>query len=90
MLGLEYATLPEMIEILERTYCSTLGVEFMHISNPEEKAWIQERIEGPDKGVAFTPEGKKAILAKLVEAEGYEQFLDVEVQGHQAFRSRWR
>ena len=77
VLGLEYATIPEMIEILERTYCSTLGVEFMHISNPEEKAWIQARIEGPDKGVAFTPEGKKAILAKLVEAEGYEQFLDV-------------
>ena len=85
VLGLEYATIREMIEILERTYCSTLGVEFMHISNPEEKAWIQERIEGPDKGVAFTPEGKKAILAKLVEAEGYEQFLDVKFKGTKRF-----
>jgi 2-oxoglutarate dehydrogenase E1 component len=46
----------------------------MHISDPEEKSWIQERIEGPDKGVAFTAKGKKAILHKLIEAEGFEQF----------------
>jgi 2-oxoglutarate dehydrogenase E1 component len=35
----------------------------MHISDPEEKSWLQERIEGPDKGVNFTNEGKKAILS---------------------------
>src|SRR5690606_21226269 len=69
VLGLETATIRQMLEILRRTYCSTLGVEFMHISNPEEKAWIQERIEGPDKGVTFTPNGKRAILQKLIEAE---------------------
>ncbi len=85
VLGLEYATLREMIEILERTYCSTLGVEFMHISDPEIKGWIQERIEGPDKGVAFTAEGKKAILAKLIEAEGFEQFIDVKYKGTKRF-----
>ena len=85
VLGLEYATVREMVEILERTYCSTLGVEFMHMSNPEEKAWIQERIEGPDKGVAFTVEGKKAILAKLIEAEGFEQFIDVKYKGTKRF-----
>src|SRR5690606_39275079 len=49
VLGLEFATIPEMLDILRRTYCSTLGVEFMHISDPAEKQWIQERIEGPDK-----------------------------------------
>jgi len=47
VLGLEYATVPEMLEILKRTYCGNIGVEFMHISDPVEKAWIQERIEGP-------------------------------------------
>ncbi len=46
VLGLEFATVPEMLAILKRTYCSTLGVEFMHISDPTEKAWIQARIEG--------------------------------------------
>ena len=85
VLGLEYATIPEMLEILKRTYCSTLGVEFMHISNPEEKSWIQHRIEGPDKGVEFTEEGKKAILHKLIEAEGFEQFIDVKYKGTKRF-----
>ena len=69
----------------ERTYCSTLGVEFMHISDPGEKAWIQERIEGPDKDIAFTAEGKKAILQKLIEAEGFEQFIDVKYNGTKRF-----
>jgi 2-oxoglutarate dehydrogenase E1 component len=85
MLGLEYATVREMIDVLERTYCSTLGVEFMHISDPEVKSWIQERIEGPDKGVEFTPTGKKAILQKLIEAEGFEQFIDVKYKGTKRF-----
>lgn len=85
VLGLEYATVPQMIEILKRTYCSTLGVEFMHISDPEIKAWIQARIEGPDKGVDFTPEGKKAILSKLIESEGFEQFIDVKYKGTKRF-----
>jgi 2-oxoglutarate dehydrogenase E1 component len=85
VLGLEYATVREMIEILERTYCSTLGVEFMHMSDPAEKSWIQQRIEGPDKAIEFTENGKKAILQKLVEAEGFEQFIDVKYKGTKRF-----
>ena len=84
-LGLEYATIPEMLAILQRTYCGTLGIEFMHISDPEAKQWIQERIEGPDKEISFTPEGKKAILSKLIEAEGFEKFLDVKFTGTKRF-----
>ncbi|MBV1706192.1 MAG: 2-oxoglutarate dehydrogenase E1 component [Hyphomicrobiales bacterium] len=85
VLGLEYATIFEMLAILRRTYCATIGYEFMHISNPQEKAWIQERIEGPDKEVAFTREGKRAILTKLVEAEGFEKFLDLKFTGTKRF-----
>jgi 2-oxoglutarate dehydrogenase E1 component len=85
VLGLEFATLREMLEILKRTYCSTLGVEFMHISDPVEKAWIQERIEGPDKHIDFTPNGKKAILRKLVESEGFEKFIDLKYTGTKRF-----
>jgi 2-oxoglutarate dehydrogenase E1 component len=85
VLGLEYATIRQMLDILTRTYCSTLGVEFMHISDPEEKAWIQARIEGPDKTIAFTAEGKKAILHKLIESEGFEQFIDVKYKGTKRF-----
>lgn len=65
VLGLEYATIREMLQILRRTYCGTLGYEFMHISDPAEKAWIQERVEGPHKEIAFTREGKRAILSTL-------------------------
>lgn len=85
VLGLEYATIPQMLEILQRTYCSTLGVEFMHISDPEEKAWLQERIEGANKEISFTDLGKKAILQKLIEAEGFEQFIDVKYKGTKRF-----
>jgi 2-oxoglutarate dehydrogenase E1 component len=85
VLGLEFGTIREIVALLERTYCQTLGVEFMHISDPVEKAWIQERIEGPDKEITFTREGKRAILNKLVEAEGFEKFLDVRYTGTKRF-----
>src|SRR3954462_3160235 len=85
VLGLEFASLREIIAILRRTYCQTLGVEFMHISNAAQKSWIQERIEGKDKEIAFTREGKRAILNKLAESEGFEKFLDVKFTGTKRF-----
>jgi 2-oxoglutarate dehydrogenase E1 component len=85
VLGLEFATIPEMLVILRRTYCGTIGFEFMHISDPAEKAWMQERVEGPDKEISFTNEGKRAILQKLVEAEGFEKFIDVKYTGTKRF-----
>ncbi len=85
VLGLETATVREIIEILERTYCSTIGVEFMHISEPGEKAWIQERIEGREKEVSFTDMGKNAILQKIIEAETFEQFLNTKYTGTKRF-----
>ena len=75
VLGLEFATLKEILEILHRTYCSTIGIEFMHISDPEEKSWLQQRIEGKDKEITFTELGKEFILKKLIEAEGFEKYL---------------
>ncbi len=85
VLGLEYATAGEMLGILQRTYCSTIGIQFMHIADPEEKGWLQARIEGPDKGVAFTNAGKKAILWKLIEAETFERFLHKRYPGTKRF-----
>jgi 2-oxoglutarate dehydrogenase E1 component len=85
VLGLEFSTMREIVAILRRTYCQTLGVEFMHISNAAQKSWIQERIEGRDKEITFTREGKRAILNKLVEAEGFEKFLDVKYTGTKRF-----
>ncbi|WP_308911631.1 2-oxoglutarate dehydrogenase E1 component [Pseudokordiimonas caeni] len=85
VLGLETATLAEIITILRRTYCGNIGVEFMHINDPEEKAWIQRNIEGRDKEIHFTEKGKLAILNKLIEAEEFEKFLGRKYTGTKRF-----
>lgn len=85
VLGLETATVREMLDILRRTYCSTFAIEFMHIADPVEKAWLQERIEGRDKEISFTKQGKLAILEKLIEAEGFEKFLARKYTGTKRF-----
>jgi 2-oxoglutarate dehydrogenase E1 component len=85
VLGLENATVRQMLDILKRTYCSTVGIEFMHITDQAEKAWLQERIEGPDKEIAFTIDGKKAIVRKLIEGETFERFLHKRYPGTKRF-----
>ncbi|HEY1425924.1 MAG TPA: 2-oxoglutarate dehydrogenase E1 component, partial [Caulobacteraceae bacterium] len=85
VLGLETGTLREILAILKRTYCGPIGVQYMHISDPAEKAWLQQRIEGPDKEITFTREGKIAILKKLIEAEGFERFLHKRFPGTKRF-----
>jgi len=85
VLGLETATVRQIVEILRRTYCGPIGIEFMHISVPEEKAWLQERIEGVGKEVQFTRRGKEAILRKLVDAEAFESYLDKKYTGTKRF-----
>src|SRR5579864_2673342 len=85
VMGLGSATPRRMSEILKRTYCGRIGYEFMHITDPEQKDWLQRRIEGPDKEIVFTPEGKKAILNKLVEAEGFEKFAGKRFLGTKRF-----
>ncbi|HEX4117920.1 MAG TPA: 2-oxoglutarate dehydrogenase E1 component [Rhizomicrobium sp.] len=74
VLGMETATPRQIVDLLKRTYCGKIGYEFMHITDAEQKDWLQRRIEGPDKEISFTPEGKKAILNKLIEGEGFEKF----------------
>ena len=85
VLGLETASVREILEILHRTYCSHVGVEFMHINDPDQKAWIQLRIEGREKEIHFTTEAKREILEKLVEAEQFETFLGRKYVGTKRF-----
>jgi 2-oxoglutarate dehydrogenase E1 component len=85
VLGLETATVREILAILRRTYCGNVGVQYMHVSDPKEKAWLQERIEGRDKEIVFTREGKVAILKKLIEAQGFEAFLHRRFPGTKRF-----
>ncbi|KPA21658.1 2-oxoglutarate dehydrogenase E1 component [Shimia sp. SK013] len=85
VLGLDIATMRQIMDIVKRTYCGTFALQYMHISNPEEAGWLKERIEGYDKEIRFTREGRKAILNKLVEAEGFEKFLHVKYMGTKRF-----
>ncbi|MFO1014758.1 MAG: 2-oxoglutarate dehydrogenase E1 component [Caulobacteraceae bacterium] len=85
VLGLETSTLREILQILRRTYCGNVGVQYMHISDPREKAWLQQRIEGRDKEIQFSREGKIAILKKLIESEGFERFLHKRFPGTKRF-----
>ncbi|SLN22995.1 2-oxoglutarate dehydrogenase E1 component [Roseisalinus antarcticus] len=85
VLGLEVATMAEIIAIVQRTYCGTFALQYMHISDPEQAAWLKERIEGFGKEIRFTQNGRRAILNKLVEAEGFEKFLHVKYMGTKRF-----
>ncbi len=85
VLGLDFASMREILAIVKRTYCGTFALQYMHISNPEEASWLKERIEGYGKEIGFTREGRKAILNALVEAEGFEKFLHVKYTGTKRF-----
>ncbi len=85
VLGLQLASMRQIIDIVKRTYCGTFALQYMHISNAEQASWLKERIEGYGKEIAFTREGRKAILNKLVEAEGFEKFLHVKYMGTKRF-----
>ena len=85
VLGLQVASMRQIVEIVKRTYCGTFALQYMHISNPEEAAWLKERIEGLGKEIHFTREGRRAILNKMVEAEGFEKFLHVKYMGTKRF-----
>jgi 2-oxoglutarate dehydrogenase E1 component len=85
VLGLDKATLNEIVQVLKETYCGKIGVEFMHLTDPEEKSWVQRRIEEPHNKTNFTPEGKRAIYERLVAAEGFEQYLAKKYPGTKRF-----
>jgi 2-oxoglutarate dehydrogenase E1 component len=85
VLGLQHGSIRQIIDIVKRTYCGTFALQYMHISDPVQAAWLKERIEGFGKEVAFTREGRKAILNKMVEAEGFEKFLHVKYMGTKRF-----
>ncbi|MEM1313979.1 MAG: 2-oxoglutarate dehydrogenase E1 component [Pseudomonadota bacterium] len=85
VMGLETASMREIVALAARTYCGTFALQYMHISNPEEAGWLKERIEGYGKEIQFTRNGRRAILSKLVESEGFEKFLHVKYTGTKRF-----
>src|SRR5688572_23855054 len=85
VLGFEQASVREIVAVLQETYCGHIGFEYMHINDLEERRFIQDRIESKEATVQFTPEGKQAILAKVIEAEQWEAFLAKKYVGTKRF-----
>jgi 2-oxoglutarate dehydrogenase E1 component len=84
-LGFEWATLRQIVPVLQANYCGKVGLEYMHINDLEERRFLQERMEGRDAEIRFTPEGKQAILAKVIEGEQWEKFLARKYVGTKRF-----
>ena len=84
-LGFETATVRQMLEVLQETYCDHIGFEYMHIADVEERRFIQDRIESAEDTVQFTPEGKQSILTKVIQAEQWEKFLARKYVGTKRF-----
>jgi 2-oxoglutarate dehydrogenase E1 component len=85
VLGKDSPTLREIIAICRASYCGPIGVEFMHIQDPEQKAWIQQRIEGAPWANAFDSAARREILQQLTEAEGFESFCAKKYVGTKRF-----
>ena len=84
-LGFERATVRDIVRVLQETYCGHIGFEYMHISDVEERRFIQDRIESAEETVQFTPEGKQSILTKVMQAEQWEKFLARKYVGTKRF-----
>ena len=84
-LGFEWATIRELVDTLRANYCGNVGLEYMHIADVEERKFLQDRMEGKDKAIEFTPEGKKAILTKVIDAEQWERFCGKKYVGTKRF-----
>ncbi len=85
VLGFDTATIREIETVLRANYCGSVGLEYMHIADIEERRFLQDRMEGKDAAIQFTPEGKKAILNKVIEGEEYENFLGKKYVGTKRF-----
>ncbi len=85
VLGFEWTTVRQLVETLRANYCGHVGLEYMHIADVDERRFLQDRIEGPDKVIQFTPNGKKAILQAVIRGEEYEKFLGKKYVGTKRF-----
>ncbi|MGV2495761.1 2-oxoglutarate dehydrogenase E1 component [Pelagerythrobacter aerophilus] len=85
LMGRDWLKVGELADILRSSYCGKVGLEYMHIADVEERRFLQEKFEGPEDVIQFTPEGKRAILAAVIRGEQYEAFLAKKYVGTKRF-----
>ncbi|WP_375396976.1 2-oxoglutarate dehydrogenase E1 component [uncultured Sphingomonas sp.] len=84
-LGMDWATVREIVDILRANYCGNVGLEYMHIADVDERRFLEDRMEGKDKAIQFSVDGKRAILNKVIEAELWEKFCGRKYVGTKRF-----
>jgi 2-oxoglutarate dehydrogenase E1 component len=84
-LGFDEASVREILPVLQANYCGSIGLEYMHINDLEERRFLQERMEGKNAEIVFTPEGKQSILEKVIHGEQWEKFLARKYVGTKRF-----
>ncbi len=80
-----FATLREILEIVRQTYCGKIGCEYMNIQVPEQKSWLQHRMEPTANNWPLDAAVRRRILDRLLEAEEFEHFLHARFVGHKRF-----
>ena len=83
--GYEWMKVGDLYNVLRRTYCGRVGLEYMHIADTEERRFLQDKFESPEATIKFTPEGKRAILQAVIRGEEYEKFLGKKYVGTKRF-----
>ena len=85
LMGRDWVKVGELADLLRANYCGHVGLEYMHIADVEERRFLQEKFEGPEDVIQFTPEGKRAMLAAVIRGEQYEAFLAKKYVGTKRF-----
>ena len=85
LIGQGQMTLGQILDVMQSAYCGTIGVEYMHIQETEEREWIAQHIEGVDYHALISADDKKEIYKSLVEADGFENYLQVKHTGTKRF-----
>lgn len=83
--GLGKTKLSEIIELLQKTYCASIGVEYLYLKNPETVSWLQHKMELSRNRREFTPKQKRSIYRQLIKAVDFEQFIHRKFIGQKRF-----
>ena len=85
LIGSETATINQVLDALRAVYCGPIGMEYMHIQDPEQRMWVQARLEGDNWRQGASAQEKKVILEHLTQAEGFESFCQKRYVGTKRF-----
>lgn len=85
LVGPDRMKLRDIVALLRQVYCGTIGFEYIHVTNPDERRWLKERIEGVSNRDGLSADEKRLVLTQLIAAEGMEKYLHTRYVGQKRF-----